>query len=877
MKTQRLFIFATHAIVAVALRAANPAPLVYEPLQPTSVAPGGSGFTLTVEGTEFVNGSVVQWNGAALPTTFVSATKLTASVSSSEIATPQTATVRVVNPTPGGGTSNTVYFQVEQSQTTVAFGPRNPPALSQIINSAVVADFNGDGIPDLAFTADSSSGGSSGSMLVELGKGDGTFQPPVSYSAPCSGPLLVGDFNGDGKPDLATLEGCTTSSAAVFINNGDGTFQTARLTSLAAPGNLAAGDFNGDGKLDLAVLEFANNSYEVSILPGNGDGTFKTPITSAAAGAAGALVPGDFNNDGKLDLVIGTSATLLGNGDGTFKSPIPIGCPSKAFCSDTALGNPVAADINGDGKLDIVYGQGQRPAILHGNGDGTFSNPSIYPVLSVQGVVIGDFNGDGRPDLAFLVNNYPGQSSNPDGVAVLFGEGGFSFTSPVFYPSGVNNGPTLPNGRGPHTGASPVPGPNLGSLVTADFNNDGKPDLLYTAGIPSDWRVGPYGPNGANVSIELLNDLVTGLSPAMVVFDEPQAVGQPSSQQFVTLTNGTSSPFTIESLSITGSGASNFAFTKGGTCPPVGQQVAPNKSCTIGLTYTPPNAAAIETAVLTISGGSAATTSAISLAGATTIILDAEISPSSGSGASQTFTLTLTNSSIGAVWFGPPKSPLCEIEYIAVNSPQVTESGSGCTLGTPTVTYTDSTGLDEQITLPVTFSSMKPVPIYTYAQWGQYSTNPLYRGTWNDSAPQLISESSSSGQGSSWLFTLNYSDPEGATNFNDTRVLLNTSMSEAFACEVIYYVGTNQFYLANDAGTGLQGPVSPGGSGTISNSQCTLSGSASSVSTSGNNLTMVVSLTFSSGFAGQKTVYMRAIDNEGLDTGFQQKGTFNVP
>ncbi|MBV9781379.1 MAG: hypothetical protein JOY62_15550, partial [Acidobacteriaceae bacterium] len=83
---------------------------------------------------------------------------------------------------------------------------------------------------------------------------------------------------------------------------------------------------------------------------------------------------------------------------------------------------------------------------------------------------------------------------------------------------------------------------------------------------------------------------------------------------------------------------------------------------------------------------------------------------------------------------------------------------------------------------------------------------------------------------------------------------------------------------ANDAGTGLQGPpVSPGGSGTISNSQCTLSGSASSVSTSGNNLTMVVSLTFSPSFAGQKNVYMRAIDNEGLDTGFQQKGTFNVP
>lgn len=100
MKTQVLLIFAMEAIAAVALRAANPAPLVYEPLQPASVAPGGSGFTLTVEGTEFVSGAVVEWNGAALPTTFISATKLTASVSSSDIATPQTAAVTVVNPTP---------------------------------------------------------------------------------------------------------------------------------------------------------------------------------------------------------------------------------------------------------------------------------------------------------------------------------------------------------------------------------------------------------------------------------------------------------------------------------------------------------------------------------------------------------------------------------------------------------------------------------------------------------------------------------------------------------------------------------------------------------------------------------------------------------
>jgi FG-GAP-like repeat/FG-GAP repeat len=887
VKTQTLFIFAIEAVFAVSVRAANPAPLVYEPLQPASVAPGGAGFTLTVQGTQFVSGAVVQWNGAVLPTTFVSGTKLTAIVSSSDIAAAQTAAVTVVNPTPGGGTSNTVYFQVEQSQTSVAFGSRNPLPVNEDVPSVVVADFNGDGYPDLAIAAETSTT-SPGSILIELGNGDGTFQSPVAYSAgaECLSELIVGDFNSDGKPDLAVLESCGTSAtAAVLINNGNGTFQTAQLTTISgssyvAYGGLVAGDFNGDGKLDLAAYVY---SGEVSIFLGNGNGTFQSAINTTGLGDyCCQLAAGDFNNDGKLDLVIGTGATLLGNGNGTFQTPKPIGCPSAAFCNDTALGNPIAADINGDGKLDIVYGSGQRPAILHGNGDGTFSNPSIYPVLAPRGVAIGDFNGDGLPDLAFIVNDYPPQSSNPNGVAVLFGEGGFSFTSPAFYPSGVSSGPILPNGRGPYTGTSPVAGPYLASLVTADFNQDGKPDLLYTAGIPADWVPNQVQSSSAvafasSASIELLNDLVTGLSPTMVLFDTPQAPDQASSPLSATLTNGSSAPLTISSLNITGSGAANFAFTNTGTCPAVGQQLAANSSCTIGLTYTPPSAT-VETALLTVSGGSAATTSAVSLLGAPTI-MDAEISPSSGSGTSQTFTLTLTEASIGAIWFGAPKTATCEIEYIAVNSPQITESGSGCTVGTPTVTYSDpTTGLDPQITLPVTFTSTNPVPIYTYAQWGTYQTGALYRGTWNDSPPQLISETPSSGPGSSYVFTLNYSDPEGAANFNNTRLMLNTSTSEASACEVIYYLATNEFYLANNAGTGLQGPpVSPGASGTISNSQCTLSGSASSVSTSGNALTMTVSLTFTAGFAGTKTVYMRAIDNEGLDTGFQNEGTFSVP
>lgn len=221
------------------------------------------------------------------------------------------------------------------------------------------ADFNADGNLDLAIANEIS-----GISPLVLGYGKGAFTATGSlYTAGLPLGAAVGDFNADGKLDVAEVgEGGGPnapggSGMAVSLGNGDGTFTQATGSPISLGKSLSAivaADFNGDGKLDLAVTDSAGNA--VIILLGNGDGTFTaTPDSPIAVGTQpDAIVAGDFNNDGKLDLAIanyadGTVTLLLGKGDGTFTqatgSPYSVGKgPYKI----------VAADFNGDGKLDLA-------------------------------------------------------------------------------------------------------------------------------------------------------------------------------------------------------------------------------------------------------------------------------------------------------------------------------------------------------------------------------------------------------------------------------------------------------------------------------------------------------------------------------------------
>src|SRR2546426_457828 len=315
----------------------------------------------------------------------------------------------------------------------------------------VVADFNGDGKSDLALAIDSG-------IAVLLGNGDGTFQAAVSYRAG-SGPtgsgasyLASGDFNGDGKLDLVVANR-SSGNVSVLLGNGDGTFQSAvNYDAGIYPQSVAVADFNGDGKLDFAVANF--HSGNVSVLLGKGDGTFQTPINYDAADDPHSVAVGDFNGDGKADLAVANLASsnvsvLLGNGDGTFQSAVNYG---------TAAGWSVAVgDFNGDGKADFAVAgyYDDNVSVLLGHGDGTFQAPVNYGAgKDPVSVAVADFNDDGKPDLA-VANRGSFWDFTDGSVSVLLGNGNGSFQVAVNY--GV--------------------GANAGSLAVADFNGDGKPDL----------------------------------------------------------------------------------------------------------------------------------------------------------------------------------------------------------------------------------------------------------------------------------------------------------------------------------------------------------------------------------------------------------------
>ena len=277
------------------------------------------------------------------------------------------------------------------------------------VATVAVADVNHDGKPDLVvsnlcgdvncFTA--------GSVGVLFGNGDGTFLPVVLYNG-FGGRVAIGDFNGDGNPDLA-LANSVANTVGVLLGNGDGTFQKPVFHEPGGSGvsSVAVADVNGDGRQDLLVVSNCNylNCYTgtVGVLLGKGDGTFQ-PTVSYDAGAdwAVALAVADVNKDGKLDVVVagsmrGEVGVLLGKGDGTFS-------PAATYQSSGFGAESIAvADADGDGNLDLAMANNDFNTvdILLGNGDGTFQAYMSQPVWSrATWLAVADLNGDGKPDLA---------------------------------------------------------------------------------------------------------------------------------------------------------------------------------------------------------------------------------------------------------------------------------------------------------------------------------------------------------------------------------------------------------------------------------------------------------------------------------------------
>jgi hypothetical protein len=395
-----------------AVAADNPIPFVNNPLAPSSVLPGSAQIELTLTGTGFVSGSVVHWNGSARATTLVSARKLTATIPASDLVAATSAFVTVVNPAPGGGRSNVAYFQVVSPRDTVTFGRRAEYAagitdLAQPFN-VITSDLDGDGNLDLA----SANVGDS-NVSVFLGRGDGTFEDQVLYDASFAISLAAGDFNGDGAQDLAVLGSDNTHGGNgrlfLMLGNGDGTFQAPTETAAGnAPYYIAVGDLNRDGKLDAVVANYTTGSKLVSVFLGNGDGTFQPRATYAVGQYPQHVEIGDLNNDGRLDVVASirdgaapATAVLLGKGDGRFR-------PSTSTAFNGAPIWAALGDVNGDDNLDLAQVDSWMTspsgvAVMPGNGNGTFGTPTGYAtVANAVNVAVGiaDLDGDNLQDLA---------------------------------------------------------------------------------------------------------------------------------------------------------------------------------------------------------------------------------------------------------------------------------------------------------------------------------------------------------------------------------------------------------------------------------------------------------------------------------------------
>ncbi len=263
----------------------------------------------------------------------------------------------------------------------------------------VIADFNGDGIPDLALAMYGSA-----NISILLGNGDGTFAAAIEASVPGSivdvTQLLTADVNGDGIPDLVVTDN-DGSTVDILLGNGDGTFSAeANPPASENPIWIAAGDFNGDGKTDLAVEEYDGS---ISIFLGNGDGTFAAAGTVPAVPIGSPITTADFNGDGNLDLAVavgGTAVTILtGNGDGTFNSP-----SSGQNPASTPVTSIQVADFNQDGAADVVLtDENGNATVVLNNGSGSLSESFLALTVSPPyylAVGVGDINGDGYPDLA---------------------------------------------------------------------------------------------------------------------------------------------------------------------------------------------------------------------------------------------------------------------------------------------------------------------------------------------------------------------------------------------------------------------------------------------------------------------------------------------
>jgi uncharacterized protein (DUF2141 family) len=407
--------------------------------------------------------------------------------------------------------------------------------LDDFFDSNTLVDMDGDGNPDFI------SAGPNG-VYITYGRADGSFASANVYE---SGTVdffaTVADFNEDKNPDVVTTG---TTQLQLNFGKADGTFSPATSipgTVVYNDGNpgislthIVHGDFNGDGHQDLITIGLpAINTTVPYLLSGHGDGTFSSPVAlSTQIAVTDQSTVGDFNHDGRDDIAVLSTSTqpaslvvFLSQPDGSFS---PVTTNLQGVTGEATSSHIAFADLNHDGILDLAYATTNHLFIMIGQGNGTFSSPSSLPVPPISGassqspgtVTIGDFDGDGKPDLALLIpysRAYGDITESPTQIDVFYNDGFPSFSSPVtgttsfhsytqFTSSDLNqdglsdliysNGGNLyAGGSGPNIGiihglpnrtlsseTNYVAGTGLSSIFIVDLNHDGMPDILASNG-----------------------------------------------------------------------------------------------------------------------------------------------------------------------------------------------------------------------------------------------------------------------------------------------------------------------------------------------------------------------------------------------------------
>jgi hypothetical protein len=547
--------------------------------------------------------------------------------------------------------------------------------------SALVADFNGDGladivVPDYVF-----------SFAYLQGYGDGTFRSPLDFYSPVPGgygalatTMATGDFNGDGYPDFVLGNvGYNNPNGSgigitVFLSNPDGSLQPGvNYGTGGSYEGVSVGYFTGSSNLDIAAVNESNGG--IQIFKGNGDGSFASGLFYSTGGAdALTIVTGDFNHDGFPDLAVVNSnpqstpptynitvSVLLNNGTGGFTTPAAV----YTVNSSTGIAEDIAAaDINNDGILDLIVTENNPGvvAVLLGNADGTFQTASTpaFTYNFLGNVAFGDLNGDGKLDLAVTVAD----KSTGTGLAVAEGNGDGTFKPAVLYSTTLQN---------VNLGLDPLPG----AIQMLDLNGDGKLDLVYsntgygTIGVLYNTGTNPFATGmfydpveysaGSYVSALALVD-VDGDGAVDVVAADSDFAGATillnTSGSINTLAASANPAVASQSVTLT----ATVAGVRGVTTVPTGSVTFFDGSTSLGSSSLSGGVATLSTSAMAVgthsvtaqysgdsnfhSVTSAVLSEVITLAADSTALLSS-VNPA-GAGQSVTFTATITSTSGGA-------------------------------------------------------------------------------------------------------------------------------------------------------------------------------------------------------------------------------------